>query len=168
MGAQEFQDNWNRKIKFASIDKQGELVPDAHEEYNMIFQPTIEGWVEEAQEYVKLVSGGQHRAWIFSNGQMQLAAVEHETGLEILVGIGVGIATEAIVSFSKWAWGRWWDARSPFQKVVPSLVAESIEERFPDGRARVIRRLEVRGPLDRDSVAQHLQAFLALSQARLQ
>jgi hypothetical protein len=82
MNAQEFEDKWDRKVKFASIDREGNLVQDAHDEYNIVFLTAPEGWVEEAQEDVMTRSEGQRRAWIFPTDKCSSRLSDTKQGLK--------------------------------------------------------------------------------------
>lgn len=156
MKTQEYQDMYQFRIKFAAMTDQGYLNGDAFEEYDALFQHLPDEWLIEETGLVTVGQSGQHRSWLLRHESHEIVAVEHETGVEILISIGVNIASTVIIEFTAWAWKRWRDSRARAivagHKVEPSLHIESVEERFPDGRSRVTRRLEIRGPLTETEV----------------
>lgn len=156
MKAQEYEDQWEFRIKFASIADNGYLIGDSHEEYDTLFQDLPDEWSANYEELVKTRQEGQRRSWLLRHNSEEIAAVEHETGVEILIAFGVEFTAAAIIGFTVWAWTKWRASRAgeivSGQKVEPSLVLESVEERFPDGRSRITRRVEIRGPLNETEV----------------
>jgi hypothetical protein len=95
--------------------------------------------------------------------------VEHETGIEILVGIAAGVGTAALVRFAKWAWKAWKTLRSAQSnnqpsmqpKVEPSLVIEMVRDLLPDGGIRTLKRSDVRGPVDVQVVEKQGEVWFA-------
>lgn len=148
--------------------------------------------VEYGAEYAGLVdtkSEGKRDAYAFSGEKIELGkniqvvAVAHETGLEILfiviaakaltggaaAGVAAGIAkavgikagTAGVVAFSKWVWKKWEQSRPANRpKGDLSLVMRKIEERLPDGTIRKSVESEVYGPLDEKQVAKQFRTFL--------
>ena len=163
MEAQQYEDRSNVRIKFASIDDNGMLMGDSHHEYETLFDDLPEQWSVEEAGVVTTSQEGDHRAWILRSETEELIAVEHETGVEILVGVGVNVISTGVVAFAGWAWKKWRDSRAQGiqsgNQVEPSLVVESVEDRFPDGRSRVTRRVQIRGPLDAGSAQSALERF---------
>ena len=157
MDIQKLENNADIRIKFASINERGGYDGDSHDEYRALFPQTTgkltEGW---QYEYVGLVETRfeyDRSAWRLKHQSsgITVATIEHETGIEILVGIASGVATAAIIGLSKWLWNQWQDVRGP-NKRSSSLVAEKVTERDTDGNIRYIERIEIRGPIDTTTV----------------
>lgn len=160
MDIQKLEFNADIRIKFATITETGKMDGDAWQEYLDLFSDTIEGWTFKKYDgYIDTRTAWQRSAWYltYADGETEMAAVEHETGMEILIGIVSGVATEAIVAFVKWGWAKWKASRAKEpQKIEPSLVIERVTERTKEGIIRTIDRLEIRGPLTSEEVGKYL------------
>jgi hypothetical protein len=98
-----------------------------------------------------------------SDGRLDLVAVEHETGLElILIGVATGILSDAAKGFIKWACRRWQELRkhSPYPKVSPSFVIEVPRV----GSNGLPIRLVIPPPVSDDDLARYLRVALASGQ----
>ena len=162
MEAQEFENLADLRIRFAYRHANDYLIPYAIKpDYNLLFAEEPACWTVQLPVDIKTRSVGRRRARVFSREGSQLAAVEHETGLEIL---GALAAIAGLIQFSVWAYDRWKDVKPSVQPPhgpnEPALQMTQIEERFPDGRERVIRSLEVRGQLEPDNLGTVLQGFM--------
>ncbi len=131
------------RIKFTSLRNDGLLDSDCHEEYSFFPVAAPEGWRVQNAGRIQTRYDYTRDSWMFSDGTHEVAAVEHETGVEILIAVGVNVASDALVAFATWAWDRWKQSRAA--KPAPTFVAEKIEERFPDGTERRVKRIIVRG-----------------------
>ena len=160
MDVQELEYKADIRIKFASInDKTGGYDDDTH---SVIYEPffrEMEGdWWPQQNSPIETRFDYNRDAWVLSHRSTgaQIAAVEHESGIELLVtGIAVSLASTAIVGFVKWAWNKWKKIRSSLpDRIEPSLQTEVVTEKFPDGRIRRTQRFEYRGPLDSELVGQ--------------
>lgn len=168
MDVQKLEFDTDLRVKFASINEKGGYEGDAHEEYAVFFAQLNKDWsYVEVEEPIETRFEWTRNAWVLTHEptQTQIAAVEHETGIEILVSVGAGIvstvAAEAIISFVKWGWGKWNSSRDSVSgKVNSSLVVESVTDRFPDGRIRRVDRLEIREPLKADLVSSYVEQSL--------
>jgi hypothetical protein len=155
--AQEYEDRSNLRIKFASVDPHGFLVRDASEEYDTFFDETPERWSVKDADRVNTLRYDGNRAWFLRTDGEELVAVEHETGIEFLLAVGASVASTAVVEMVSWAWTRWRNSREEKirtgSRVEATLVLESVEDRFPDGRIRRSRKVEVHGPIDEAAAA---------------
>jgi hypothetical protein len=166
---QELEDRPWLRIKFASIGPGGFPLNDAGEEYQSLFSEVPAGWTVAEKGFIDTRAEGRRRAWLLTSPNLKVGAAAHETGVEILVAIGVGIAgtvaAESLIGFSKWAWVRWKQLRAAGEKqgtkIPSSLVLEKSVEQLPDGRTRVLHRLEVRGPVTEEEVQKYLSGFLS-------
>jgi len=159
--AQKYQDRSRLRIKFASIDEYGILARDASAEYAFLQRPLLEGWTATPGDPVKIVRRDRHRSWVLRRGSETVVAVEHETGLEILLPIATDLASAAIIGLVVWSWKQWRDSRKPQiragTKVEPTLVLEQVSERLPDGTIRSARKVEFKGPLTSAAVTRALR-----------
>ncbi len=159
--AQKYQDRSNLRIKFASIDEYGILTRDASQEYGFLQAPLLRGWSADQADPVKIVRRDRHPTWRLRTKSETIVAVQHETGLEILLPIGAKIASAAVIAFVGWAWKKWRESRAPQIragiKQEPTLRLETVEERLPNGRIRTSRKVELHGPLTSAAVARALR-----------
>lgn len=158
MKAQQYEDCSNLRIKFASIDIDGSLVRDSANEYETLFAELPDEWSILETDVVQSRRADANGAWLLGKGaEEELAAVEHETGVEFLLAVGASVASTAIIQFVSWAWKRWCDSRKADikagMKVEPSFVLELVEDRFPNGQIRRTRKLEIYGPVEAEAIA---------------
>jgi hypothetical protein len=172
MKAQQLEDRSAVKIKFASIGPGEFLVSDASsEEYAVLFQQAPDGWAIVEDGQISTRAEGSRRAWLLAKDGVEVAVVAHETGVEIVIGVvgtiaagvAVDLAKDAVVGLTKWLWRRWKGLRSAKvqkkERVDSSLRLECNIVRMPGGSLTTVR-LEVRAPLNDDTVAQCLTKFL--------
>jgi hypothetical protein len=148
------------RIKFAAIAPRGDPVGDAHDEYDHFLDALPTGWEASRLGLIETRTEAQRMAWHLTNGEIDLVAVEHETGLELLlIPVAINVASAAVLGFTKWGWRRWRELRQdpPHPKVEPSLV---IEVPRPDGGLPPIR-LIVPPPVSDDDIARYLRVALA-------
>jgi hypothetical protein len=101
------------RLKFASFNEQGNLWPNSDPDYPPFFEALPPGCERTELGLIETRREHRQRASRLSDGQFELLAVEHETGIElILIPVGVGLLTNAIWEFTKWAWKRWQQVRS--------------------------------------------------------
>jgi hypothetical protein len=158
--AQRLEESAPLRIKFASMNDRGDLIGDAGEEYLRFFTSLPDGWragrlgdIDTRREYLQ-------PAWLVSRDELNLVAVQHETGIElILEGVATGVLSNAATSFIKWAWGRWQELRkdSPNLKTSPSFV---IEVPRADSSAPPIR-LVIPPPVTDEDLGRYLRVALA-------
>ena len=126
------------------------------DQYSSFINEIEKEWsVQPISESIETRYESYRNCWVITHNQTQneIIIVEHETGLEFLLGIGVELAATAIVMLLTWAWNRWRKKRTTQEiKPEPSLVFERVTEKKPDGTSRTTERLEFRGPLDSEEV----------------
>ncbi len=162
MDIQKLERNADIRIKFASINDLGGYDGDADEEYQSFFpkkEGKLEGdWVyKEVDGFIETRYEATRGAWELCHNptQAQIAAVKHETGIEILIltGIASGVGTSAVIGLVKWGWKKWNTLRSSkANKVESGFIIEKVTDRFPDGRIRTVEKRELRPPLDHEVV----------------
>lgn len=162
MNTQQLEYDADVRIKFAAVNNKGGLDGDAHLEYLDLLSNFANGWTyTENPINIETRFEWMRRSWTFTykDKKTEIAAVEHETGIEILVGITSGLAVEAIVHFTKWAWQKWRASRAlDKNKVEPSLIVETVTERSESGTVRTINKIEVRGPLAENDITKYIDA----------
>jgi hypothetical protein len=77
--------------------------------------------------------------------------------VEILVAIGVNVASAAIVGFVSWAWVRWKQSRG--SKSAPTFVVEKIEDRLPAGTERRVKRFTIKGEVTSEEIKDALNSL---------
>ncbi len=96
------------RIKFASMNDRGDLQYDAHDEYDPLLAALPSPWRAERLGEVTTRRDAEREAWLVTDGKHHLVAVEHETGLELLLlGVATGLAVNALTGLAKWAWKEW-------------------------------------------------------------
>jgi len=148
MELQEFEDQADLRIKFASMKGQRPL-SDAGPEYDGLFRDKDGrpaewlpvGWQVGDTAMVETLFEHTRQAWRVHSDVGDIAAVEHETGIEILVAIGIGLSVNAITGFTTSAWREWrrrreqtreWREGLPQGPSEDRLVIERTVE-LPDG-----------------------------------
>ena len=159
------------RIKFASIRNDGSLASDATSDYVPFFNALaaeVPDWVEEpSTQFVQTRYEYQRSAHVLRHGATEIAAVEHETGIEVIVaGVAINIASAALLGLASWSWNKWKQVRDTqtapgLEKVEPSLVLEGVKERDNNGAPKEIVRVERRGPLNADEVSEHVRDFIS-------
>jgi hypothetical protein len=110
-----------------------------------------EGWVATESKPIMTRSEYLRPTWILSDKKIQIAAVEHETGIEFLFDlakdIAIGVTTPIIVSILTKMWNKWRTSRTSSNpsKVEPSYIIEYVSEASPDGTIKTVKRIEIRG-----------------------
>ena len=168
MEIQQYQDEYKIRIKVASIGPDGNLVYDCYDEYANLFDQLPPGWQAQEMGAVHTPSGSSHRAWVVEGQSEKVVVTEHESGAEILIAVATGIAirliSPALSNLAKHLWKQWGTSRESSvksgQKIESSLVIETVEERFPNGGAKLTRRLELRAPISESEIE---SAFARLS-----
>ncbi len=170
MELQYFEDQADLRIKFASMSG-FRFVGDAVMEYQGLFLDE-DGrrpdwlppkWDVGDQETVDTRSEYIRAAWSLRSKDGDIAAVEHETGLEILVVIGTGLAVNAISGLVAVAWKEWRRRREQFRdhrekgplpRSEDRLVVERTVE-SPDG-TRTYQKTEIPAALVTDRIVERL------------
>lgn len=157
------------RIKFASLDRYGDPISDSNAGYPQFFTHLIDNWHAvqmgdiETRDASRLGHTEMHRAWCLSNGDLNLLAVEHETGIELIgVEVAVGILSDVAINFLRWAWRRWREVRSdlPHPTVSSSLIIE-VPRADPDAPPV---RIVVGPPVSDDELARYLRLAVAIDQ----
>jgi hypothetical protein len=129
----------NLRIKFAAMNNKGNYVGDAIEEYDSFFDDLPTDWTNNYEIEILTRTAGTRRAWAISSREMNVAAVAHETGLELLflIPVGVGVASMAIYDLVKWGINKWSDRRkSSAAKGIakaPVFLQITRETKYPNG-----------------------------------
>jgi uncharacterized membrane protein len=172
-GTQAFAQNLEHeaafRIKFASIQDDGVYASDSSGVYPAFFAETPNGWqLSTEASLIETRADHQRPARVLSRDQVRVVAVEHETGLEMLVGVGVNLTSAGITALVAWAWKRWRESRNQINVTVaePSLVLTRLERRTGSREVRTYSTMEVRGPIDEESVGNYLTTFRSGSIAR--
>ena len=145
MRAQVLELHHGIRVKFASLRDDGSFDHDCHEEYAVFPQEAPNGWRVQNEGQIQTRHDSMRDSWLFSDGTHKVAAVEHETGIEFLLDMGVNVGSAAIVGFATWAWARWKQSRGT--KPSSTFIAEKIEDRLPDGTERRVKRITIKGEL---------------------
>ena len=120
------------RLKFVRKDRGGQI-PYSSEAYwaQVLASQSPPDWEKRELGYVR-TQADTRLAWELSQGRTTVAIVSHETGIEILVAIGVGVASgvgsAAIVALANWLYQKNKEqvADTPNQNHI-SLFAEVYE-----------------------------------------
>lgn len=151
------------RIKFASMDSRGDLWGNAHEEYTTIFSELPTSW--RMEELGRITTRTEHTrvALHLTNGQVDLLAVQHENGVELLLfGAASQLAVNSITGFVQWAWKRWHDLREGGWKKDSSFVVE-VPRDVASGEVVPPIRLVVPPPVSDEEIARYLNTAMELS-----
>jgi hypothetical protein len=153
------------RVKFASMDIRGNTVSDANnvEEYSGFFDDLPEGWSAEPVGLIETRTEATRQAWHLSDGKNDFIAVEHETGLEVLVTpVVTGLVVKAVTTLVDWGWKRWTGRR----KDVPYKEETSLVIEVPrSGSANTPPiRLVVPSPVSAEDIARYLGLAVTLGQ----
>jgi hypothetical protein len=146
--------SFDLKIKFASIDRNGRYVGDCSEEYNSLLAALPQGWQQHPDEFrIQTRGAGPRRAWHLHRDDLRLAVVEHETGVEflvgtIVVGMAVNLASSALYDLIKGRLRRWRETRHAATLKVPTFVEIERTRKSPDGRTVAAEGARIRDPVD--------------------
>jgi hypothetical protein len=154
MNVQQLEYDAPLRIKFASMDKNGRLVGNAGPyHYDFLFSDDSTmlegGWtvrrsdnIHTRQEPSQERNG--HRTWILSKDKIQIAAVEHEDGIELLFDmvkdVTVQVGTAAVTSLITLMWSKWRKSRGSREdtymketlKILPNGTKVYTREELPN------------------------------------
>lgn len=146
------------RIKFAAIDPLGNVYGDASEEYSHFFAPLPDGWSAVRLGEINSRLGYPQTAWHMSQEELDLVAVEHETGIELIfLGVVTNIVSAAAMGFIKWAWSRWQGLRQDTPKRSSSVVIEVPRV----GSSAPPIRLVIAPPVSDEDLSRYLRVALA-------
>jgi hypothetical protein len=147
---QNLENSCDLRIKFALIDNRGGYKGEAGpEEYESFLAGLPEGWRRDSDGfYISTRSEGPRNAWRLRNNGLDIAIVEHETGVEFLLGIAAGVATSAIYDLMKWGWKEWQKRRESRASKVPTFLEIERMRRNSDGTLLGSEVVRIRGPVD--------------------
>jgi hypothetical protein len=152
------------RIKFAGITDFGDRTHDANEEYDEFFSesdlPT--GWSVDEVGEINTRSESFRPAWQLSNGQTELVAVEHETGLELLlISVMVPLVYPDVKKLVVWGWKRWGGLRKgKLFKVDSSLEIEVPRVNSAGKTSGPPIKLILPPPVSDDDIARYLRIAL--------
>jgi hypothetical protein len=135
------------RIKFGSRDEQGNLRTDSflHEEYADMESHPPKGWTVSSAGEVETKTEYIRQSWFWQSRKNNALAVEHETGIEIfLVGIGINIASAAIIGLATLAWKEWRKSRKKHKKPASFVHLETVD-RTARGKERFRKTIELYG-----------------------
>lgn len=89
-----------------------------------------------------------------------MAVVPHEWGVEILIGIAAGVATEAILQLTKYLWFQWTHQKVSKVDEVPIMRVQVI--RKTNRKGRTVQTLEIFGEVGAQAIASLLKDGMAL------
>jgi hypothetical protein len=146
------------RIKFATIDPSGSVYGDAFEEYSQFFAQLPDGLSADKLGEISSRFGNPQTAWYMSQKELDLVAVEHETGIELIfLGVVTSLLSAAAMGFIKWAWNRWQGLRKASPKQPSSVVIEVPRV----GSSAPPIRLVIPPPVSDEDLGRYLRVALA-------
>lgn len=161
---------FDRRIKFASVDNRGRYVGDAAEEYESFLDGLPPGLRQESGDLaIQTRSEGARRAWhLRSKHELDIAVVEHETGVEFLLvsvvtPVFVGLATNAIYDLTKWGLNKWLERRQSKVSKAPTFL--EIERVRKDAVGSVLgsETIRIRAPVDDQTLRSTVERFMQVA-----
>jgi hypothetical protein len=154
------------RVKFAFLDARGGAFPDATADYDDFYADLPAGWRAEKIGDIETRTENQKEAWYLTDGQTEVVAVQHETGIEILLvlvvaPVAANLVADGIKTLVKWGWHKWNKRRQEANKPDASVLIEVPRSTRPD---RPPIRLVIPPPVDPDEVVWYLQAVDGLKQ----
>jgi hypothetical protein len=159
---QQLEHSSDVRIKFASLDDKSRYIGDAREEYGSFLTELPQGWRQEGRHIdVQTRSESKRRAWhLRSKDQIDVAVVEHETGVEfLLISLAVGVATNAVYDLAKWGLKKWLDKRQGSSKLPTFLEVERVRK-AADGTTLGSERIRVRAPVADDQLRSIVEQYM--------
>jgi len=146
---QDLEYSFDLRIKFASVDGKIRYVGDSSEEYDSFLTGLPQGWQKDLDDFhIQTRLEGTRKAWYLRNDELDVAVVEHETGVEFLLGVASGLATAGLYDLIKWGLKKWQDKRrSKVTKSTTFLEIERTQKDF-DGNLLGSEIVRIRGPMD--------------------
>jgi hypothetical protein len=167
---QDLEYSFDTRIKFASLDRKGRYRGDALEEYESFLDGLPSGWRREPGNFqIGTRSEGSRQAWhLRSKDDLDVAVVEHETGLEILlVGavapIAISVASSAIYDLSKWGLSKWLQRRQGKASKYPTFLEIERVRKDAGGNALGSEVIRVRAPVDDQTLRSVVERLLQAS-----
>jgi hypothetical protein len=149
------------RIKFASIDAKRNLVGDSHEEYDGLFEDLPAPWkLLLAEVDVQTSAESSRKGWMLSDSEIRVGAVAHETGVEILIAVGIGVVSavvsEALIDLTKHLWTKWRfrrkQAREEGAEKAPIYLQIERVDFGPDGQLIGSTLSRIGGSIDDDKL----------------
>lgn len=103
---------------------------------------------------------GTRVGWLWSKGETRVAVVPHEWGVEILIGIAAGVATEAILQLANYLWSQWTRQEINGGDEMPIMRMQVIRKTNNKGRA--VQTLEISGKGGAQAIVALLKDGMAL------
>lgn len=133
--------------------------------FNTIFEDLPNGWnIDDLEVQIQTRFGYTNRAWRLSNKNFELAAVEHETGLEILITIGVGLVKSAIYDLIKTRFEKWTNKRKLIASNGTPKAATFLEiertKRDANGNILNSEVIKFRAPVDGETMNKILDRII--------
>jgi hypothetical protein len=160
------------RLKFASVDRKGRYVADAREEYASFFENLPSGWMVDTQVLeIETRSEGARHAWVLAHDRFDVGAVEHETGVEILVAVGVSVASAALYDLIRWGLKKWTNERESLaaqgSSKAPTLLEVERIKRTANGEILSSETIKVRSPIEDPVLQRIIEDFLRNGSSRL-
>jgi hypothetical protein len=122
---QAFEDEATVRIKFASMHG-AHIAHDASQEYAGLCDGLPSTGVVTEAGFIETISEYSRPARRLKSGDTEVVAVEHETGLEILVVVGTNVVSTAVVGLATHLWSRWKQRRERTRAQVTSLGLDAL------------------------------------------
>jgi hypothetical protein len=149
------------RIKFASTEPNGNVYADASTEYDGFFTELPAGWQASPIGLIQTRTEATRDAWHLGNDEVEVVAVEHETGLELLLlGVATGLAVNGITALAGWGLGRWRKRRTGDTWKRPTSLVIEVPRPTPGGPVKLV----VPPPVSDEEIATYVKLAVALGQ----
>lgn len=155
---QQLVDDASVRILITAADAHGRLRAFSDRSSIAALDEKPDGWRKSRQLTVEDImqhdlEKAKRPGWILSKGQTKVAVLPHEWGIELLIGIAVGVGSTAIIELTKLLWRKWQHQKSKRTKELSVLRIQIMEK----GRGRIrTKTIEYSGDLS----ATHIEKVL--------
>jgi hypothetical protein len=150
------------RIKFASTQPNGNVYGDAYLEYKGFFTDLPDGWQAAKIGLIETRTEATRDAWYLQSGETEVVAVQHETGLELLLlGVATGLVVNAVTGLAVWGFGRWRSRRAGDPAKWPTSLVIEVPRPAPGPPFKLV----LPSPVSDEEIATYVKLAVELGKA---
>jgi hypothetical protein len=165
--AQQLVDGASVRVLITAADAHGRLRAFADRSSYTALSKKPEGWRKSRELSVEDIRPDnlekfKRPAWILSKGRTKVVALQHEWGIELLVGIAGGVGSAAVIGLTKLLWRKWQNQKKGKRTNELSVLRFQVMEK---GRGKIrSKTIEYSGDLTATQIEKVLLNGFALVQ----